>query len=181
MVIVRPRAGIAFVSAATSAVIIMRCDSDLASGGIPLASVLRSIQLPHVMPGYLGRVLGGDDGHWFGSAPAQFLVGAWFRTRLSGATRRSPREWSPYVASTIHFDWLVFVCGPWRDAPDPLWEAEPYCLLAVAWEFRHRIEVHPPFFRLACRRIEDGSGSAICSWTRQCQSHRRTSGRKSYY
>jgi site-specific DNA-methyltransferase (adenine-specific) len=118
-----------------------------------------AIQLPYVMPHYLGRVMGGDElAYWFGSpiawAPGRRVVPG--RAPPAKPTRRPPNG-HPCSRAQLHVDWLV----NWRSDPgetvcDPFMGSGSTGV-ACARLGRHfvGIDIDPGYFNLACRRIND--------------------------
>jgi len=96
-------------------VVVMRCDSDPrilrhVPNNVPF---FRTIQLPYVMPGYIGRKLGGDEvAYWFGSP----ILSAEGRRLVPGRApaaqpQHRPPNGHPCSRSQSHFDWLVYWCA----------------------------------------------------------------------
>ncbi|MEM9232357.1 MAG: DNA methyltransferase [Pseudomonadota bacterium] len=140
---------------------VMRCDSDprfLAeiTRDLPF---LRVIQLSYAVPGRMGRVLGGDEyAYWFG-APIAFAPGRRVipgRGPVAQSARRAEVR-HPMNRPVEHFDWLVH----WgSDAGETV--LDPFMgsgTTGVACAKLGRpfvgIEVHRPYFEIACRRIEE--------------------------
>ena len=143
------------------AVVCMRCDSDprfLSS--LPRSMpFVRSINMPYVMPGYLGRVLGGDEtAYWFGEPIAvaegrRVIPGRAPSVQPGGR----PPNGHPMSRAQVHFDWLVY----WA-SDDGETVLDPFMgsgTTGVACAKLGRpfvgIEIEPRFFDIACRRIED--------------------------
>jgi site-specific DNA-methyltransferase (adenine-specific) len=141
-------------------VIIMRCDSDprFLVHLPPRLPFFRSINLPYVMPGYLGRALGGDEtAYWFGSpiasAPNRRVVPG--RAPIA-QPRKGERTGHPMSRMQSHFDWLVRWCADDGEVVlDPFMGSGTTIIAAAKLGLPSiGIEIHPPFFDLACRRIE---------------------------
>jgi len=96
-------------------VIIMRFDSDPRFlSAIPAEyPFFRSIQLPYVIPGYIGRKLGGDEiAYWFGE-PIKYAPGRrCIPGRAPSAQPNSrPPNGHPCSRAQMHFDWLIKWCS----------------------------------------------------------------------
>lgn len=141
-------------------IVVMRCDSDprFLSAIPPEMSFLRSIQLPYVMPGYLGRILGGDEtAYWFGDPIAQS------RGRMVIPGRAPPVQpggrppnGHPMSRAQVHFDWLVNWASDKNETIlDPFMGSGTTGVSAVKLG-RHftGIEIEPKYFDIACRRID---------------------------
>lgn len=141
------------------AVVVMRNDSDprfLAAVPMPF---FRAQILPYVMPGYIGRKLGGDEiAYCFGepvpSTPGRRLVpGVGPNVQPSGRKANG----HPCSRALAHFVWLV---GWWSDPGevvlDPFMGSGTTCVAAVAQGRRTiGIEIDPGYFEIACERIEN--------------------------
>lgn len=143
------------------AVVTMRCDSDPRFlNAVPEHfPFFRSIQMPYVMPGYLGRVLGGDEtAYWFGSPPRSAPGRRVVPGRAPAAQPHDRRSnGHPMSRAQVHFDWLVAWCTDADECVlDPfMGSATTGCACAKLGRPFVGIEVDPRFFDLACRRIED--------------------------
>lgn len=141
------------------AVVVMRCDSDprfLASVPERL-SFFRSMQLPYAIPGYMGRVLGGDEtAYWFGAAPKfargrQVVPGRGPIVQPGGR----PPNGHPMPRAQAHFDWLVEWCSDSDDVVcDPFMGSGTTGVSCLRLGRRFiGVEIHPTFFDIACERI----------------------------
>jgi hypothetical protein len=142
------------------AVVCMRCDSDPRFlSALPRSMpFVRSINMPYVMPGYLGRVLGGDEtAYWFGEPIAvaegrRVIPGRAPSVQPGGR----PPNGHPMSRAQVHFDWLVFWASDEGETVlDPFMGSGT---TGVACAKLGRpfigIEIEPRFFDIACRRIE---------------------------
>lgn len=144
-------------------VVVMRCDSDPRFlRAIPLDKpFLRSIQLPYVMPGYLGRILGGDEtAYWFGEPIARS------RGRMVIPGRAPPVQpggrppnGHPMSRAQDHFDWLLnWASDPGETVLDPFMGSGTTGVSAVKLGRRFiGIEIEPKYFDIACRRIDEAT------------------------
>jgi len=141
-------------------VVVMRCDSDprFLTELPPAMPFFRSIILPYAVPGYLGRALGGDEiAYWFGSpiasAPNRRVVPGRAPT---AQPRGKERTGHPMSRMQSHFDWLVrWCCDDGEMVLDPFMGSGTTVIAAAKLGIASiGIEIHPPFFDLACRRIE---------------------------
>lgn len=117
-----------------------------------------TLQLPYVMPHYLGRAMGGDElAYWFGApiawAPGHRVVPC--RGPAAKPIHRPPNG-HPCSRAQIHIDWLVDWCS---DAGETV--CDPFMgsgTTGVACAKLGRpfvgIEIDPGYFELACRRID---------------------------
>lgn len=140
------------------AVIVMRHDSDprfLAPVPLPYA---RAVILPYVMPGYIGRYLGGDElAYCFGdpipSMPGQRVIPGRAPSVQPGSKKGNDH---PCSRAIDHFLFLV----DWWSEPGEL-VIDPFMgsgTTGVACANLGRefigIEKEPKYFDIACRRIE---------------------------
>ncbi|MEE3503856.1 DNA methyltransferase [Acidiphilium acidophilum] len=139
---------------------VLRCDCDPRF----LATVpdrlpfFRSIQLPFVMPLYIGRGLGGDElAHWFGAPVARGkgrnLVPG--RGPLVQPVHRPPNG-HPCSRAQRHFDWLVdWTSDPGEIICDPFLGSGTTGVACAKFGRRFiGIEIDPRYFDIACQRIE---------------------------
>lgn len=140
-------------------IVVMRCDSDPRFlVHVPPLPYLRSINLPYVMPGYIGRVLGGDEtAWWFGSpiarAPGRMVIPGRAPSVQPGGRKANGH---PMSRAQAHFDWLVGWCAdagevvldPFMGSGTTLVSAALHGLPSIG------IEVEPKFFDIACRRVD---------------------------
>lgn len=140
-------------------IVVMRCDSDPRFLiHIPPLRFFRSIQLSYAMPGYLGRVLGGDEtAYWFGAppapAPGRMVVPG--RGPIVQPGGRPPNG-HPMSRAQAHFDWLLdWSLDPGEAALDPFMGSGTTGVACVKLGHRFTgIEIEPKYFDIACRRIE---------------------------
>jgi hypothetical protein len=142
-------------------VAVMRCDSDprfLADvpSNLPF---FRSMQLPYVMPGYIGRILGGDEtAYWFGE-PIKFQRGRQVVPGRAPLAQPSNRQANghPCSRALIHFDWLVDWCSDEDETVcDPFMGSGTTGVAAIRNGRRFiGCEIDPTYFDIACRRIEE--------------------------
>lgn len=141
-------------------VVVMRCDSDPRFlQAVPSLPFFRSIQLPYVIPGYLGRVLGGDEtAYWFGApprtGPGRMMVPG--RGPLVQPGGRPPNG-HPMSRAQAHFDWLVGWCSDPDDVVcDPFMGSGTTGVACAKLGRRFiGVEIEPRYFEIACRRIEE--------------------------
>lgn len=141
------------------ALIVMRSDSDprfLAE--YKAHPFFRTMHLPYVMPGYLGRALGGDEyAYWFGSVVASVAGRRVIPGRGPAAQpSQRPANGHPMSRAQVHFNWLINWCvDPGESVLDPFMGSGTTgvacVLLGVPFV---GIEIHEAFFDIACRRIE---------------------------
>lgn len=141
-------------------VAVMRCDSDPRFlSAIPRdLPFFRSMQLPYVMPGYIGRVLGGDEtAYWFGT-PVKFQKGRQVIPGRAPLAQPSNRQANghPCSRALIHFLWLAEWCA---DVGEIV--IDPFMGSGTTGEACLRrdrkfigIEIEPKYFDLACFRLE---------------------------
>lgn len=143
------------------AIVVMRCDSDPRFlCAIPEAKpFLRSMQLPYVIPGYLGRVLGGDEtAYWFGTPVARargrmVIPGRGPNVQPGGR----PANGHPMSRSQEHFDWLCsWASDPGELILDPFMGSGTTGVSAVKLGRRFiGIEIDPKYFEIACGRVSE--------------------------
>jgi len=140
-------------------IVVMRCDSDPRFLQTVKGKFFRSMQLPYVMPGYLGRVLGGDEtAYWFGD-PIKWADGR--RVVPGRGPRVQPGGRSandhPMSRAQQHFDWLVHWCSDDDELVlDPFMGSGTTGVSCVKMGRRFiGIEIDPGFFDIACRRIQE--------------------------
>ena len=142
-------------------VVVMRCDSDprfLTAIPKPMP-FLCSINLPYVMPGYLGRILGGDEtAYWFGE-PIRRQPG---RMVIPGRAPRAqpqdrPANGHPMSRAQVHFDWLVRWCSDDGETVlDPFMGGGTTGVACVKQGRRFvGVEIKSEYFDIARRRIEE--------------------------
>jgi len=142
-------------------VTVMRCDSDprfLFS--IPKdLPFFRSIQLPYVIPGYIGRVLGGDEtAYWFGSV-IKFQRGRQVVPGRAPSAQPSarPPNGHPMSRSQDHFDWLLHWCSDEDELVlDPFTGSGTTGVACVNLGRKFiGIEIEPKYYDIARRRITE--------------------------
>lgn len=138
-------------------IVVMRCDSDPRFLAPVPGKFLRSINLPYVMPGYLGRVLGGDEtAYWFGDpiarAKGRMVIPG--RGPLVQPGGRPPNG-HPMSRAQAHFDWLVWWASDADETVlDPFMGSGTTGVAAVKSGRRFvGIEIERRYFDLACDRI----------------------------
>lgn len=125
----------------------------------------QSIQMPLVMPLYIGRALGGDElAHWFGSPitprPGRKLVPG--RGPKVQPCHRPPNG-HPCSRAQKHFDWLAYwtsdqgeiVCDPF------LGSGTTGVACASLGRRFIGIEIDPRYFEIACKRIDQAQAQGI--------------------
>lgn len=141
-------------------IVVMRCDSDprfLCS--IPREKIfLRSMQLPYVMPGYLGRILGGDEtAYWFGEPimrqPGRIVIPGRGPSIQPGGR---PPNGHPMSRAQGHFDWLCrWASDDGETILDPFMGSGTTGVAAVNLSRKFiGIEIEPKYFDIACHRIQ---------------------------
>lgn len=142
-------------------VVVMRCDSDPRFlRHIPKRyKFLRSIQLPYVMPGYLGRILGGDEtAYWFG-APIKTGKGRMVIPGRAPAVQPGgrPPNGHPMSRAQAHFDWLIGWCSDKDETVlDPFMGSGTTGVSCVEHGRKFiGIEIEPKYFDIACKRIDE--------------------------
>jgi site-specific DNA-methyltransferase (adenine-specific) len=118
-----------------------------------------ALQLPYVMPHYIGRAMGGDElAFWFGT-PIAWATGRRVVPGRGPAAKpiHRPPNGHPCSRAQIHFDWLVDWCS---DADQTV--CDPFMgsgTTGIACMKLGRpfvgIEIDPHYFDLACQRIEN--------------------------
>ena len=156
----------AFHELPTRTVIVMRSDSDPRFLSAVPASYpfFRGCSLPYVMPGYIGRKLGGDEvAYCFGlplpSAPGQRVIpGRGPSVQPEGRIANG----HPCSRALGHFHWLM---RWWSQAGETV--LDPFMgsgttLLAAELGNRQSIgiEIEPKYFDIACERIENAQRQA---------------------
>lgn len=141
------------------ALIVMRSDSDprfLAE--YKTHKFFRVMHLPYVMPGYLGRALGGDEfAYWFGSVVASVAGRRVIPGRGPAAQPSArPANGHPMSRAQIHFNWLINWCvDPGESVLDPfMGSGTTGVACALQGVPFTGIEIEPKYFDIACRRVE---------------------------
>lgn len=140
------------------AAIVMRHDSDPRFLATVPGQYLRAVFLPYVMPGYIGRFLGGDEiAYCFGS-PVPSAAGRRVIPGRAPAVQPGGRKANghPCSRAQVHFDFLThWWSEPGETVLDPFMGSGT-TLLSCERLGRHGIgiEVDPKFFDMACRRLE---------------------------
>jgi site-specific DNA-methyltransferase (adenine-specific) len=118
-----------------------------------------ALQLPYVMPHYLGRAMGGDElAFWFGS-PIAWAAGRRVvpgRGPVAQPIHR-PNNGHPNSRAQIHIDWLVGWCSDNdQTVCDPFMGSGTTGVACIKLGRPFvGIEIEPRYFDLACRRIDD--------------------------
>jgi len=141
------------------AIFVMRSDSDPRFlAGYQRLPFFRSIVLPYALPSYIGRILGGDEyAYWFGAPPksarGRHLVPG--RGPVAQPNQRPPSG-HPMSRVQAHFDWLVYwATDAGETVLDPFMGSGTTGVAAIVTGRPFvGIEIHPPFFEIACRRME---------------------------
>ncbi len=143
---------------ATRVVIVMRHDSDPRFLNPIPAGYVRAVWLPYVMPGYIGRLLGGDEiGYCFGtpipSRPGQRVIPGRANPVQPGGRKANGH---PCSRAIEHFNFLI----RWWSEPTEM-VLDPFMgtgTTGVACANLGRkftgIEIEEKYFDIACRRIE---------------------------
>ena len=144
---------------AARAVVVMRHDSDprfLAPVWLPYT---RATWLPYVMPGYIGRMLGGDEiGYCFGE-PIPSRIGQRVIPGRANPVQPGDRSENGHPCSRAlgHF---LFLVRWWSETGETI--LDPFMgsgTTGVACANLGRrfigIEIEPRYFDIACRRIRD--------------------------
>lgn len=141
------------------AVIVMRHDSDpyfLAPIKMPY---LRAVFLPYVMPGYIGRFLGGDEIAYCYGEPIPSRKGQRVIPGRAPSVQPDGRSANGHPCSRAqeHFDFLVrWWSEPGEIVLDPFMGSGTTAVAAVKLGRKFQgIEIHEPYFDIACRRIEE--------------------------
>lgn len=138
--------------------IVMRHDSDPRFLNPITLPFFRIQILPYVMPGYIGRKLGGDEiAYCFGepipSAPGQRVIPG-YAPKVQPDGRKANGH--PCSRSLQHFNFLVY----WWSLPNET-IIDPFMgsgtTIAAAMDHGRKaigIEINPEYFDIACKRIE---------------------------
>ncbi len=139
-------------------IVVMRADCDPRFLAPTPGAFFRAMWLPYVIPGYLGRALGGDEiAYWFGSviktAKGRMVVPG--RGPLAQPGFKTGAD-HPMCRPQIHFDWLVSWCADAGETVcDPMMGGGTTGAACVKLGIPFAgIEIHEPFFDIACRKIE---------------------------
>lgn len=139
-------------------IVVMRSDCDPRFLAPTPGQFFRAMWLPYVIPGYLGRALGGDEiAYWFGecirTAPGRMVVPG--RGPLAQPGFKTPGD-HPMCRHPAHFDWLIHWCADRGETiADPMMGGGTTGVSAVkAGHPFIGIEIHESYFDIACRRIE---------------------------
>ena len=138
---------------------VMRCDSDPRFlQHLPPMPFFRVVSLPYVMPGYLGRCLGGDEyAYWIGepvrSAPGRRVIPGRAPSAQPGGR---PANGHPMSRAQVHFDWLLDWCADEGEIVcDPFMGSGTTGVACARWGMPFiGCEIEPAYFDIACRRIE---------------------------
>lgn len=140
-------------------IVVMRADCDPRFLQPTPGAFFRAMWLPYVMPGYLGRALGGDEiAYWFGdvikTAKGRMVVPG--RGPLVQPGFKSAAD-HPMMRPQVHFDWLVsWAADEGETVFDPMMGGGTTGVACIKLGLPFiGIEVHEPFFNIACRRIRE--------------------------
>jgi hypothetical protein len=138
-------------------IVVMRSDCDPRFLAPTPGPFFRAMILPYVIPGYIGRALGGDElAYWFGdcirTGKGRMVVpgrGPLVQPGFKGADDH------PMMRPQMHFDWLVSWCADEGETVcDPFMGGGTTGVAAVRNGLPFvGIEIHKPFFDIARRRI----------------------------
>lgn len=141
------------------ATIVLRHDSDprfLAPVPMPY---VRASFLPYVMPGYIGRLLGGDEIAYSFGEPIPSRAGQRVIPGRAPAAQpdQRPNNGHPCSRTVTHFDFSVrWWSEPAETVLDPFMGSGTTAIAALAHSRRFiGIEIEPKWFDLACSRIDD--------------------------
>lgn len=140
-------------------IVVMRSDCDPRFLQPTPGAFFRAMILPYVIPGYLGRALGGDEiAYWFGecikTAKGRMVVPG--RAPLAQPGFKGHDD-HPMMRAPIHFDWLVHWCSDRGETVcDPMMGGGTTgtSCVAVGRPFIG-IEIERRWFDIACHRIEE--------------------------
>lgn len=141
-------------------VVVMRCDSDprFLNAIDRDRTFLRSMTLPYAMPGYLGRILGGDEtAYWFGDpvrrSPGRMVIPGRGPSAQPGDR---PPNGHPMSRALVHFIWLVGWASDQEECVlDPFMGSGTTGVAAMRLGRKFiGIEIEERWFDIACRRIE---------------------------
>lgn len=143
----------------TRAVVVMRHDSDprfLALIGKPYA---RAVILPYVMPGYIGRYLGGDEIAYCFGEPIPSRLGQRVIPGRAPAVQPGGRKANGHPCSRAleHFNFLIrWWSEPAETVLDPfMGSGTTGVSCAVLGRKFIGIEIDETYFDIACQRIEE--------------------------
>lgn len=141
------------------AVVVMRHDSDPRFLDAVPMRYLRATILPYVMPGYIGRFLGGDELAYSFGEPIPSRAGQRVIPGRAPAVQPGGRSANGHPCSRAleHFKFLI----RWWSEPDEI-VLDPFMGSGTTGSACHSfgrkfigIEIDPTYFDIACRRIED--------------------------
>lgn len=142
-------------------VIVMRHDSDprFLTAAHARWPFFRVQILPYVLPGFIGRKLGGDElAYCFGkpipSAPGRRVIPGYAPKVQPGGRKRNGH---PCSRALQHFDWLIdWWSLPGETVMDPFMGSGTTGVAAVkAGRKFIGMEIEPKYFDLACQRLEE--------------------------
>jgi site-specific DNA-methyltransferase (adenine-specific) len=161
---------VALMKPAKRIVAVMRCDSDPRFlTAIPATlPFFRSMQLPYVMPGYIGRVLGGDEtAYWFGE-PVKFQKGRQVIPGRAPMAQPGNRvaNGHPCSRALVHFQWLAEWCADDGETIlDPFMGSATTGVAALQRDRKFiGIEIEQKYFDIACRRLETALKQPSFAW-----------------
>lgn len=142
----------------TRSVVVMRHDSDprfLAPVALPYC---RAVILPYVMPGYIGRYLGGDEIAYCFGTPIPSRAGQRVIPGRASSVQPDGRAANGHPCSRAleHFEFLVrWWSEEGETLLDPFMGSGTTGVAAVKLGRKFTgIEIDPGYFDIACRRIE---------------------------
>ena len=143
------------------ACIVMRHDSDPRFlEPVPLP-YLRAVFLPYVMPGYIGRFLGGDEIAYCFGEPIPSREGQRVIPGRAPSVQPGGRKANGHPCSRA-LEHFVFLCRWWSELGETV--LDPFMGSAttlVACQKLGRqgigIEIDPDYFEIACRRVEEAA------------------------
>lgn len=142
-------------------VIVMRSDSDprFLSAVTPLLPFFLAQVMQYVMPGYIGRVLGGNEIAYSFGEPIKSAPGVRVIPGMSPKVQPKGRKANGHPCSRAieHFDWLMRWHTEDGDTViDPFMGSGTTGVAAVrAGRKFVGIEIEPKYFEIACRRLEE--------------------------
>lgn len=141
------------------AVVVMRHDSDPRFLAPVRLDYLRAVFLPYVMPGYLGRFLGGDEIAYCFGEPIPSREGQRVIPGRAPSVQPDGRAANghPCSRAVAHFEFLVrWWSEPFEHILDPFMGSGTTGVAAVRLGRKFTgIEIEPKYFDIACRRVSD--------------------------
>ena len=119
----------------------------------------RACELPYVMPGYIGRKLGGDELAYCFGKPIPSRAGQRVIPGRGPSVQPDGRSANGHPCSRAlgHFDWLIrWWSQEGETVLDPFMGSGTTCLAAYRGNRKSiGIEIEPKYFDIACERIEN--------------------------